>query len=547
MIPNMDHSLLSKLRLTREESDFFTRLFVECDNRGCGMISGDVACNLFRKSGLPDDILYNIWEFGDPNNSGELDYLGFCICCRLIAFAQSHGPSVITQNLGGKLYLTPPNVLPSFNEEYVFSAQSEVYIIRSEDVERYTYQFSCLDMNMDGYIEGDDARDFYLSQGDLDQDHLMHLWSLADIDRDGRLTVKEFCIMQQLVRALRETHCSPPSKLPKDLESFAKNAPIPVSSALVPDGNIPLNRSISPNALPSNRNATPEILTVKDSESAKGVKSEAQILSEIPKDFTGRPPSELLRIAELCIKGLKEACDDEREFATKSNTEVADMQNRLKTEAKALELVSSEYRTLHGDSTAVVKKRALMEQKLKVIQEQAADMRKAVEDLKIQNIALSAAFERNNEDLSSLQNSRQMYLKQLDEDNAILKIEERELNELVNTLQALKREKDVLTQKGNALRECLMQSENATKTMLRSLEHEQAKIAEARSHRIGILEEKLRVTGEIAKYNNASVCSEDIAVKSSSSIVHSAARGDLDSKGIRVSNLSLKVGDEFPV
>lgn len=84
-----------------------------------------------------------------------------------------------------------------------------------EQKKYYSDEFIKLSQNPCGWIAGDRAREFFF-KSKLPTVELSHIWELADIDRDGRLTMPEFAIAFHLT-SLRRHGYQLPSKLPDAL------------------------------------------------------------------------------------------------------------------------------------------------------------------------------------------------------------------------------------------------------------------------------------------------------------------------------------------
>ncbi|XP_059155378.1 intersectin-1-like isoform X2 [Physella acuta] len=80
---------------------------------------------------------------------------------------------------------------------------------------KHTQTFNANDRNKRGYLLGVEARAILMQSG-LPQAVLAQIWTLSDIDRDGKLTCDEFCIAMHLSDLARLGH-SLPAALPAEL------------------------------------------------------------------------------------------------------------------------------------------------------------------------------------------------------------------------------------------------------------------------------------------------------------------------------------------
>ncbi|XP_012274884.1 ralBP1-associated Eps domain-containing protein 2 [Orussus abietinus] len=91
----------------------------------------------------------------------------------------------------------------------------EVWIISEEQREYYAAQFAQLQPDPEGLLAGPVARMFF-EKSRLPVAELRHIWQLADVTRDGALSLQEFYIAMHLV-VLRRNHVPLPDVLPPSL------------------------------------------------------------------------------------------------------------------------------------------------------------------------------------------------------------------------------------------------------------------------------------------------------------------------------------------
>jgi hypothetical protein len=85
----------------------------------------------------------------------------------------------------------------------------------------------CENINNIGYITAEAAQ-YLLTNSQLAKGHLFHIWKLSDIDRDGRLSFKEFVVAMHLIFVAKLGKHLPlsidhQSLFPSDFESICKN------------------------------------------------------------------------------------------------------------------------------------------------------------------------------------------------------------------------------------------------------------------------------------------------------------------------------------
>ncbi|CAG2164159.1 unnamed protein product [Oppiella nova] len=103
---------------------------------------------------------------------------------------------------------------------------ADIFAISDEQRVYYSNQFQTLEPNLNGIITGNKAKDFF-EKSCLPIQELSQIWLLSDVDKDGALTLNEFCIAMHLV-VLRRNNIDLPSRLPTNM--------LPLVSAPVIDG-----------------------------------------------------------------------------------------------------------------------------------------------------------------------------------------------------------------------------------------------------------------------------------------------------------------------
>uniref|UniRef100_A0A3P8N8J4 Intersectin-1 n=1 Tax=Astatotilapia calliptera TaxID=8154 RepID=A0A3P8N8J4_ASTCA len=213
-----------------------------------GFITGDQARNFFLQSGLPPPVLAQIWALADMNSDGRMDIHEFSIAMKLIKLKlQGHPlpPSLPPSMKQPPLPLPPqtgfvpscrrarplmllgrssnPNVCTILNlvnlavtfffnykislvshSCFLFccpppSAQPPAdWAVPQSSRLKYRQLFNSHDKMMSGHLTGPQARTI-LMQSSLPQTQLATIWSLSDIDQDGKLTAEEFILAMHLI------------------------------------------------------------------------------------------------------------------------------------------------------------------------------------------------------------------------------------------------------------------------------------------------------------------------------------------------------------
>ncbi|XP_076373956.1 RALBP1 associated Eps domain containing isoform X2 [Tachypleus tridentatus] len=101
------------------------------------------------------------------------------------------------------------------SERHSSDDEVDVWTITSEQREYYTTQFQCMQTDVKGKISGAVAKEFF-EKSKLPVHELSKIWQLSDIDKDGALTLEEFCTAMHLV-VLRRNNIDLPETLPSSL------------------------------------------------------------------------------------------------------------------------------------------------------------------------------------------------------------------------------------------------------------------------------------------------------------------------------------------
>ncbi|CAG8555372.1 11309_t:CDS:10, partial [Ambispora gerdemannii] len=98
--------------VTPEEKVQYRDIFKAWDTEGNGYISGDKGREVFSQSGLPSNVLSQIWNLADPNNQGRLNQDEFAVAMHLI-YRKLNGYDVPTT--------LPPELIPPSSRDFAES------------------------------------------------------------------------------------------------------------------------------------------------------------------------------------------------------------------------------------------------------------------------------------------------------------------------------------------------------------------------------------------------------------------------------------------
>ncbi|XP_038583131.1 LOW QUALITY PROTEIN: ralBP1-associated Eps domain-containing protein 1-like [Micropterus salmoides] len=142
------------------------------------------------------------------------------------------------------------------------SSYDDPWKITDEQRQYYINQFKTIQPDLTGFIPGSAAKEFF-TKSKLPILELSHIWELSDFDKDGALTLDEFCAAFHLVVA-RKNGYDLPEKLPESLMpkliDLDDSAEVPESTADVGYSGSPVE--VTPNkspSMPSLNQAWPEM------------------------------------------------------------------------------------------------------------------------------------------------------------------------------------------------------------------------------------------------------------------------------------------------
>ncbi|EPS29628.1 hypothetical protein PDE_04578 [Penicillium oxalicum 114-2] len=251
--------------LQPEDAHKFLALFEKSDTSN-GMISGDIAKQIFERARLPNEVLGRIWNLADTKQRGALDATDFIIAMHLLTSYKAGTLRVIPQTLPPGLYEAaarrgtgrnsfsaranaPP--VPSIPKQFSgpqrastplspnhtgrpafggpMSAQlTGDWLITPQEKAHFDTIFETVDTAKLGSITGDQAVAFFM-KAQLPEEVLAQIWDLADIDADGQLNRDEFAVAMYLVRLQRSGKEPLPQVLPPGLipPKMRRQAPAP--------------------------------------------------------------------------------------------------------------------------------------------------------------------------------------------------------------------------------------------------------------------------------------------------------------------------------
>ncbi|KAF8211475.1 hypothetical protein K438DRAFT_2011016 [Mycena galopus ATCC 62051] len=295
-------SLSSVFTPSADESALVAQLFSAGEPHKLGVLTGQVALELFRNTNLSVEALSDIWAIADKDGRGWLSETQTAVALRLIGWAQAGvkagpellekpGPLARIPDAPGAQQAVPsrnsvlvpplprrPNATagPSRMSSFIpspppipDSAQagpsrsftpippSVIPPITPEDKAKFHRLFASSGP-VNGLIDGDRAREIF-SKSKLSVEPLSQIWELSDIEGRGALDLKGFTVALHLIQGLMNNRLSTvPAFLPNELYEQAAGPVTEPSSPLSPSlttplpGTPPVDRRRSSSAASSN-------------------------------------------------------------------------------------------------------------------------------------------------------------------------------------------------------------------------------------------------------------------------------------------------------
>ncbi|KAL6940262.1 hypothetical protein ACO0QE_004160 [Hanseniaspora vineae] len=225
-----------KVPLSAEETGVYQNNFNKLDPEGLSIVTGENARPLFAKTGLSNDMLAEIWKFGDFDNTGYLTFDQFAICCRLIGYCQSKGGNtngiplspanyeIFTKlpQFGSANYsvssprMQSPMVQRQTSSSSFASNNQSIPVPSAMDIAKYSQLFD-RSSNGQPVLNGDTARDIFM-KAKLPTPTLGAIWEVCDQNQSGSLDKPQFTMAMYLIQLfMSNSITSLPPVLPPNL------------------------------------------------------------------------------------------------------------------------------------------------------------------------------------------------------------------------------------------------------------------------------------------------------------------------------------------
>ncbi|XP_029902515.1 ralBP1-associated Eps domain-containing protein 1 isoform X2 [Myripristis murdjan] len=173
------------------------------------------------------------------------------------------------------------------------SGYDDPWKITDEQRQYYINQFKTIQPDLNGFIPGSAAKEFF-TKSKLPILELSHIWELSDFDKDGALTLDEFCAAFHLVVA-RKNGYDLPEKLPEslmpkliDLDDSAE-VPEPTTDVGYSGSPVEVTPNKSP-SMPSLNQTWPEMNQSNEWETFSERSSSSQTLTQFDSNIAPADP-----------------------------------------------------------------------------------------------------------------------------------------------------------------------------------------------------------------------------------------------------------------
>ncbi|EKV09667.1 hypothetical protein PDIP_63470 [Penicillium digitatum Pd1] len=267
--------------LQPDDANKFVSLFEKSDVKN-GMISGEIAKQIFERARLPNEVLGRIWFLSDTKQRGALDATEFTIAMHLLTSYKSGAlrgipatlppglydaaarrgsaarasfaarpdvppiPAIPQQFTGPQRTASPMNQAnrPPFVGSLSAQATGGDWLITPQEKAQFDSIFETVDTAKLGLITGDQAVAFFM-KAQLPEETLAQIWDLADIDADGQLSREEFAVAMYLVRLQRSGKEPLPQVVPPALvpPNMRRQVPAPMVAPTPPPAPAPAVRT----------------------------------------------------------------------------------------------------------------------------------------------------------------------------------------------------------------------------------------------------------------------------------------------------------------
>uniref|UniRef100_A0A8C0H6C2 Epidermal growth factor receptor pathway substrate 15 like 1 n=1 Tax=Chelonoidis abingdonii TaxID=106734 RepID=A0A8C0H6C2_CHEAB len=364
-----------------------------------GLLSGDKVKPVLMNSKLPLDILGRVWDLSDIDKDGHLDKDEFAV--------------------------------PSVN-----------WVVPMSDKVRYDEIFLKTDMDMDGYVSGQEVKDIFMHSG-LSQNLLAHIWALADTRQMGKLSKDQFALAMYFIQQKVSKGIDPPQVLSPDMIPPAeRNAPIQDSSSSVGSGEFTGMKEIDDisqeiahlqrekysleqdfrekeESIRQKTNEVQELQNDLDREISNLQELEAQ--KQDAQDRLDEMDQQKAKLKDM-LNDVRQKCQEETQMISSLKMEIQSQESDLKSQEDDLSRAKAELNRLQQEETQLEQSiqagKVQLEtiiKSLKSTQEEINQARNKLSQLQESHQEISKSIEQNNDALNGIYGSSMTNLADISE------------------------------------------------------------------------------------------------------------------------------------
>uniref|UniRef100_A0A8C3SAT9 Epidermal growth factor receptor pathway substrate 15 like 1 n=1 Tax=Chelydra serpentina TaxID=8475 RepID=A0A8C3SAT9_CHESE len=430
-----------------------------------GLLSGDKVKPVLMNSKLPLDILGRVWDLSDIDKDGHLDKDEFAVAMHLVyrALEKEPVPSVLPPPLippskrkkmpvfPGAVPVLPASPPPkdslrstpshgsvnSLNstgslspKHSIKQAQPSVnWVVPMSDKVRYDEIFLKTDMDMDGFVSGQEVKDIFIHSG-LSQNLLAHIWALADTRQMGKLSKDQFALAMYFIQQKVSKGIDPPQALSPDMIPPAeRNTPIQDSSSSVGSGEFTgvkelddISQEIAhlqrekysleqdirekEESIRQKTNEVQELQNDLDRETSNLQELEAQ--KQDAQDRLDEMDQQKAKLKDM-LNDVRQKCQEETQMISSLKMEIQSQESDLKSQEDDLNRAKAELNRLQQEETQLEQSiqagKVQLEtiiKSLKSTQEEINQARSKLSQLQESHQEISKSIEQNNEALNGI-------------------------------------------------------------------------------------------------------------------------------------------------
>jgi Cytoskeletal-regulatory complex EF hand len=304
------------------EQKYYNKVFSKTDN-GSGKIEGRQAVALFKTSGLPIQVLKQIWTLATPNQEDHLDKNRFFVALKLIALAQDN-KSVSIQ------FLHEKTNLPRF-EGIELPQPGDDWEVGENEMNVYINGFKKLSVDK-GYLTGSESKEL-LQRTQFSPVVLKKLWTLIGLDSTGTMGQEQFIVAMQLIAKVRQG-IELPETLPGSLDKIINKPKLPDATEYPKLDPLP--------SKPLQETKSPEVIRLKDPE------PHIVLPKPISKSTLSESPQESPRtnVHHINALNLEKNILEKEKIIKEKTTMLKDLSEMLEYDQTELELLKEKNKIL---------------------------------------------------------------------------------------------------------------------------------------------------------------------------------------------------------